>query len=102
MRGERLDTLPPYKRRVNTVFQNYSLFPHLTVQENVGYGLQVSGVAKAEIPGRVTNALDMGKMQEFATARPANRTDGHQQRLALAPAVVNRPKLCLLADPPPP
>jgi spermidine/putrescine transport system ATP-binding protein len=99
MSGERLDTLPPYKRRVNTVFQNYALFPHLTVQENVGYGLQVSGAAKAEIPGRVTNALDMVKMQEFAASRPAKLSGGQQQRVALARALVNRPKLLLLDEP---
>jgi spermidine/putrescine transport system ATP-binding protein len=99
MSGERLDTLPPYKRRVNTVFQNYALFPHLSVQENVGYGLQVSGVAKSEIPGRVNEALQMVKMQEFAASRPAKLSGGQQQRVALARALVNRPKLLLLDEP---
>jgi ABC-type Fe3+/spermidine/putrescine transport system ATPase subunit len=99
MSGERLDTLPPYKRRVNTVFQNYALFPHLTVQENVSYGLQVSGVAKAEIPGGVREALQMVKMQEFAASRPAKLSGGQQQRVALARALVNRPKLLLLDEP---
>jgi spermidine/putrescine transport system ATP-binding protein len=99
MSGERLDTLPPYKRRVNTVFQNYALFPHLTVQENVGYGLQVSGVAKPEIPGRVNEALQMVKMQEFAAAPPAKLSGGQQQRVALARALVNRPNLLLLDEP---
>jgi spermidine/putrescine transport system ATP-binding protein len=99
MSGERLDILPPYKRRVNTVFQNYALFPHLTVQENVGYGLQVSGVAKSEIPGRVSEALQMVKMQEFAASRPAKLSGGQQQRVALARALINRPKLLLLDEP---
>jgi spermidine/putrescine transport system ATP-binding protein len=99
MSGERLDTLPPYKRRVNTVFQNYALFPHLTVQENVGYGLQVSGVAKPEIPSRVNEALQMVKMREFAAARPAKLSGGQQQRVALARALVNRPNLLLLDEP---
>ena len=99
MSGQRLDTLPPYKRRVNTVFQNYALFPHLTVQENVGYGLQVSGVAKPEIPGRVNEALQMVKMQEFAAAPPAKLSGGQQQRVALARALVNRPNLLLLDEP---
>ena len=99
MNGERLDTLPPYNRRVNTVFQNYALFPHLTVQENVGYGLQVSGVAKSEIPGRVNEALQMVKMQEFAASRPAKLSGGQQQRVALARALINRPKLLLLDEP---
>jgi len=99
MSGQRLDTLPPYKRRVNTVFQNYALFPHLTVQENVGYGLQVSGVAKREIPSRVNEALQMVKMREFAAARPAKLSGGQQQRVALARALVNRPNLLLLDEP---
>jgi spermidine/putrescine transport system ATP-binding protein len=99
MSGERLDTLPPYKRRVNTVFQSYALFPHLTVEENVGYGLQVSGVAKSEIPGRVKEALQMVKMQEFVASRPAKLSGGQQQRVALARALVNRPKLLLLDEP---
>jgi len=99
MGGERLDTLPPYKRRVNTVFQNYALFPHLTVRENVGYGLQVSGAAKSEIPARVNEALEMVKMREFAESRPAKLSGGQQQRVALARALVNRPKLLLLDEP---
>jgi spermidine/putrescine transport system ATP-binding protein len=99
MSGERLDTLPPYKRRVNTVFQSYALFPHLTVQENVAYGLQVSGAAKSEIPGRVNEALQMVKMQEFAASRPARLSGGQQQRVALARALINRPKLLLLDEP---
>ncbi|HTB91585.1 MAG TPA: ABC transporter ATP-binding protein [Candidatus Sulfotelmatobacter sp.] len=99
MSGERLDTLPPYKRRVNTVFQNYALFPHLTVQENVAYGLQVSGAAKSEIPSRVNEALQMVKMQEYAASRPAKLSGGQQQRVALARALINRPKLLLLDEP---
>jgi spermidine/putrescine transport system ATP-binding protein len=99
MSGGRLDTLPPYKRRVNTVFQNYALFPHLTVQENVAYGLHVSGAVKSEIPGRVNEALQMVKMQEFAESRPAKLSGGQQQRVALARALVNRPKLLLLDEP---
>src|SRR5881392_2023663 len=71
MGGERLDLLPPYKRRVNTVFQNYALFPHLTVRENVAYGLRVKKTAATEIDGRVDEALRMVKMQEFAASRPS-------------------------------
>jgi spermidine/putrescine transport system ATP-binding protein len=99
MSGERLDTLPPYRRRVNTVFQSYALFPHLTVQENLAYGLEVSGAAKSEIPGRVNEALQMVKMQEFAASRPAKLSGGQQQRVALARALINRPKLLLLDEP---
>ncbi len=99
MSGERLDTLPPHKRRVNTVFQNYALFPHLNVQDNVAYGLRVQGAPKNEIPGRVDGALNMVKMAEFAAARPSRLSGGQQQRVALARALVNRPQLLLLDEP---
>jgi ABC-type Fe3+/spermidine/putrescine transport system ATPase subunit len=99
MSGERLDTLPPYKRRVNTVFQNYALFPHLNVRDNVAYGLRVQGAPKNEIPGRVDDALNMVKMAEFAAARPYRLSGGQQQRVALARALVNRPQLLLLDEP---
>jgi spermidine/putrescine transport system ATP-binding protein len=99
MSGERLDRLPPYKRRVNTVFQNYALFPHLTVAENVAYGLRVSGVRHSEIPARVVAALGMVKMHEFSDARPSRLSGGQQQRVALARALVNRPQLLLLDEP---
>ncbi len=99
MSGERLDTMPPYKRRVNTVFQNYALFPHLNVRDNVAYGLRVQGAPKNEIPGRVAEALNMVKMREFADARPSRLSGGQQQRVALARALVNRPLLLLLDEP---
>jgi putative spermidine/putrescine transport system ATP-binding protein len=99
MSGERLDTLPPYKRRVNTVFQNYALFPHLSVRENVGYGLRVKSTPKTEIGGRVEEALRMVKMIGFADARPATLSGGQQQRVALARALINRPQLLLLDEP---
>jgi spermidine/putrescine transport system ATP-binding protein len=99
MNGERLDALPPYKRRVNTVFQNYALFPHLSVRENVSYGLRVSGVDRAEIPGRVAEALRMVKMEEYAASRTTKLSGGQQQRVALARALVNRPQLLLLDEP---
>ena len=99
MGGERLDTLPPYKRRVNTVFQHYALFPHLSVRDNVAYGLRVKNTAANEIAGRVDEALRMVKMQEFATARPSRLSGGQQQRVALARALVNCPQLLLLDEP---
>src|SRR5262249_9862991 len=99
MQGERLDSLPPYKRRVNTVFQHYALFPHLNVSENVAYGLHAAGTVKAEIAARVNNALDMVRMREYAAAKPAKLSGGQQQRVALARALVNRPKLLLLDEP---
>jgi spermidine/putrescine ABC transporter ATP-binding subunit len=99
MSGERLDTLPPYKRRVNTVFQNYALFPHLNVRDNTAYGLRVQGAPKSEIPARVDAALNMVKMSEFAGTRPSRLSGGQQQRVALARALVNRPQLLLLDEP---
>ena len=99
MSGERLDTHPPYKRRVNTVFQQYALFPHLSVRDNVAYGLRVKNTPTAEIGGRVEEALRMVKMQEFAASRPSKLSGGQQQRVALARALVNHPQLLLLDEP---
>lgn len=99
MGGERLDVLPPYKRKVNTVFQNYALFPHLTVEENVGYGLRVAKVPSAELKTRVNDALGMVKMTTFAKSEPSKISGGQQQRVALARALVNRPRLLLLDEP---
>jgi spermidine/putrescine transport system ATP-binding protein len=99
MSGERLDLLPPYKRRVNTVFQSYALFPHLTVEENVAYGPRVAGISSAEIRTRVDEALSKVRMQAFARYKPAKISGGQQQRVALARALVNRPQLLLLDEP---
>jgi ABC-type Fe3+/spermidine/putrescine transport system ATPase subunit len=99
MGSERLDTLPPYQRRVNTVFQNYALFPHLTVEENVAYGPRVARTPVDEIRSRVDEALAKVQMQAFAKYKPSKISGGQQQRVALARALVNRPQLLLLDEP---
>ncbi len=99
MGTERFDAQPPYRRRVNTVFQHYALFPHLTVEENVGYGLRVARRPEAEIAQRVAEALDKVKMTEHAKKKPSKISGGQQQRVALARALVNRPRLLLLDEP---
>ena len=97
--GEPMGNQPPYKRPVNTVFQNYALFPHLTVGQNVAYGLEMAGVAKAERQWRVAEALEMVRLPRVEKRRPAELSGGQQQRVALARALVNRPAVLLLDEP---
>ena len=97
--GELVTGVPPYRRPVNTVFQNYALFPHLSVSNNVGYGLQVSGVPRSECDQRVEEALERVGLTGFGRRKPAQLSGGQQQRVALARAIINQPKLLLLDEP---
>ncbi|MGH2596426.1 MAG: ABC transporter ATP-binding protein [Actinomycetota bacterium] len=97
--GNAVQGVPPHKRDVNTVFQNYALFPHMSVSENVAYGLRQKKVEKGEIGRRVGEALEMVKMSKLANRKPREMSGGQQQRVALARALVNRPSLLLLDEP---
>jgi spermidine/putrescine transport system ATP-binding protein len=90
---------PPHKRPVNTVFQQYALFPHMNIEKNVGYGLRMAGVGRKEIAERVGAALEMVRLTGVNKRRPYELSGGQQQRVALARALVNRPKVLLLDEP---
>jgi putative spermidine/putrescine transport system ATP-binding protein len=92
-------TLPPYRRNVNTMFQDYALFPHMTLLDNVAYGMKVRGVARAERMERALTALDMVHLGAVAERRPTQLSGGQRQRVALARALVNKPALILLDEP---
>jgi spermidine/putrescine transport system ATP-binding protein len=91
--------LPPYKRDVNTVFQSYALFPHLSIEDNVAFGLKRKGVKGAELNQRVSEALDLVALWGFGRRKPRQLSGGQQQRVALARALVNRPRVLLLDEP---
>ncbi|MCW3023435.1 MAG: transporter ATP-binding protein [Conexibacter sp.] len=97
--GQAVTDLPPYKRDVNTVFQSYALFPHLSVERNVAFGLERKRLSKSEVATRVAETLDMVQMGGLAKRRPAQLSGGQQQRVALARALVNRPRALLLDEP---
>jgi putative spermidine/putrescine transport system ATP-binding protein len=97
--GEDMSGVPPYDRAVNTVFQDYALFPHMTVGENVEYGLRVAKVDKGERGQRRDEALEMVRLPGYAGRKPGELSGGQRQRVALARAIVNRPKVLLLDEP---
>src|SRR4051794_13082226 len=97
--GQDVTNLPPADRDVNTVFQDYALFPHMSVAENVGYGLKVKGVAKGDRADRVDEALALVRLEGYGDRRPSQLSGGQRQRVALARALVNRPRVLLLDEP---
>ena len=99
LQGHDVTSLAPYDRDVNTVFQDYALFPHMTVQQNIEYGLKVKGVGKAERRRRAGEMLDAVRLAGFGHRRPSQLSGGQRQRVALARALVNRPKVLLLDEP---
>lgn len=96
---QRLNSVPPHKRGIGMVFQNYALFPHMTVAENLAFPLEVRGVSKADAEAKVKRALEMVRMDGFQTRRPAQLSGGQQQRVAVARALVFEPELVLMDEP---
>jgi len=97
--GETADGVPPYRRNVNTVFQDYALFPHLNILDNVAYGLMVKGVGKAERMKAAGDALELVKLPGYGARRPGQLSGGQRQRVALARALVDQPAVLLLDEP---
>jgi putative spermidine/putrescine transport system ATP-binding protein len=97
--GHDVTSTPPHLRQTNTVFQDYALFPHMTVADNIGYGLKVKGIAKAELRERVNRALTMVRLSGLDKRKPHQLSGGQRQRVALARAVVNEPEVLLLDEP---
>ena len=99
LHGRDVAGLPAYERDVNTVFQDYALFPHMSVRENVEYGLLVKGISRADRQRRVTDALRMMRLDRFDRRKPGELSGGQRQRVALARAIVNQPRVLLLDEP---
>ena len=99
LEGRRLDNVPPHKRNIGMVFQNYALFPHMTVGENLAFPLSVRGLSKADVATKVTRALGMVRLQGYENRRPLQLSGGQQQRVALARALVFDPRLVLMDEP---
>jgi len=97
--GEPISSIPPYKRGIGMVFQNYALFPHMTVKENLSFPLEVRKIPKDEIDKKVSNALSMVELQDFGNRMPLQLSGGQQQRVALARALVFEPRLVLMDEP---
>lgn len=97
--GEDITYLPPYKRDVNTVFQNYALFPHMTVEENISFGLRMKGVPSDEAKRRIDRVLSLIRLENLRKRYPSQMSGGQQQRVAIARALVNNPKILLLDEP---
>jgi putative spermidine/putrescine transport system ATP-binding protein len=99
LHGDDVTSAPPFERDVNTVFQDYALFPHMNVEQNIGYGLKVRRVPRAERTERVAEALGVVRLEGFEGRRPGQLSGGQRQRVALARALVNRPRVLLLDEP---
>ncbi len=97
--GQNVSDLPPYERDVNTVFQDYALFPHMTIDENIAYGLMIKGVPKSERVKQVDEILDLVQLPGFGYRKPSQLSGGQRQRVALARALINHPKVLLLDEP---
>lgn len=99
LNGEDITDLPPNRRKVNTIFQNYALFPHLSVRDNIGYGLKVSGAPRSEVRSEVDRMLALIQMEDHGHKKPSQISGGQKQRVAIARALINKPQVLLLDEP---